>query len=227
MCKAFKTLLLIVVFISGTVKAQFRPSIYKEYQNNEDQFITNNLILSSDGLFFNFSSCECGKAYYAKGTYQIKGKKLYLSGFDSTLSFPHSKIELKAGKDLSDSVTITSSNYFNQPLSVLMLGLINKDSTLNPFYEPVDKQGRIHVSKKDYIGFYLPHEMQADSGLVDQSKLFHFFEAATYEAHVHVDFVDVDFVRPIAFNFGNQTFKMRKGKLFGKGKKPLFNTSPN
>ena len=132
--------------------AQEQPGLFRSFINNEDRYIIDNLILSTDGLFFSFASCECGKEYYGKGTWQIKGNKLYLQGFDSTKSFPNSKIKVITGQP-TDSVTIRAYDYFGKPMTSLLLGLIYKDSSESPFPEFVDKDGKLTVSKRIIVLF--------------------------------------------------------------------------
>src|SRR5687768_641015 len=147
--------------------AQTQPTVFKSYFNNEDRYIIDNLILSTDGLFFSFASCECGKEYYGKGRWQIKGNKLYLQGFDSTKAFPRSKINFIKGQP-TDSVTIRAFDYFGKPMTSLLLGLIYKDTSNSPFPEFVNKEGKLTIFKKDYSGFYLIYEARDASGLLNK-----------------------------------------------------------
>jgi hypothetical protein len=224
MYKVFTLLLLLVTIVTH---AQKQPQVYRAYLDKEDRFIINNLILSTDGVFFQFSSCECGKEYYARGTYQIKGDKLYLHGFDSTQAFPRSKIEYIKGEAVGDSVTITTSDYFGNPMTNLLLGLLEKDSSIYPFYEFVDNQGQFKLKRKDYSGFFLIYEEQDGSGIVDKSTHHYFIGNGIKEVRIHIDFATAGFDRqPIPFSFGKQVFKMKDGKLYGKGNKPVYITNP-
>lgn len=222
-----RVLTLLLLMIVSHVYSQKLPQVYKSYWNNEDQYVINNLILSTDGIFFQHSSCECGKEYYGKGTYQIKGDKLYLHGFDSTRAFPRSKIDYIKGEAVDDSVTITTSDYFGKPMTNLLLGLLEKDSAIYPFYEFVDKQGQFKLSRKDYSGFFLIYEEQDGSGIVDKSTHHYFIDNGIKEVCIHIDFAAAGFDRqPIPFNFGKQVFRIKNGKLYGKGNKAIYVTSP-
>lgn len=201
---------------------QGKPYIYKQYINNDDRFIIDNLILSSDGLFFSFASCECGKEYYAKGNWKIKKNKLYLDSFDSTLAFPNSKISF-INSQQTDSVIISGIDYFGKPMTSLLLGLIYKDSTISRFYEFVDNSGRLKISKKEYIGFFLIYEMREATGLLANKDYYHFFGPDTKEALIHIDFAAAGFDRePVTFKYPNKVFRLKSGGLFGKGSKPVF-----
>ncbi len=215
-------LLYCLIFKCCYIFAQVKPHIYKEYINNDDHFIIDNLILSSDGLFFSFASCECGKEYYAKGNWKIKKKKLYLDSFDSTLAFPNSKISF-INSNPTDSVTISGFDYFGKTMTGLMIGLINKDSSINVFYEFVDNSGKLKISKKDYAGFFLIYEMREPTGLMASKDIFYFFKADTKEVLVQIDFAEAGFDRePITFKYPNKVFRLKSGGLYGKGNKPLF-----
>ena len=215
-----KRLLTSLLILTACVTfAQTQPTVFKAFLNNEDRFIIDNLILSTDGLFFSFASCECGKEYYGKGKWQIKGNKLHLEGFDSTKAFPNSKISFLKGQP-TDSVTIRAYDYFGKPMTSLLLGLIYKDSTESPFPEFVDQEGKLTVSKKDYSAFYLIYEASDASGLLNKENYHYFFDKQTKEIIINVDFAAAGFDRqPIPFNYGNQTFTIRNGDLYGKGKK--------
>lgn len=202
--------------------AQTKPTVYKSFFNNEDRFIVDNLVLSTDGLFFSFASCECGREYYGKGTWKIKGNKLYLQGFDSTKAFPNSKISFTKGQP-TDSVTIRAYDYFGKPLTSLLLGLLLKDSLQSPIYEFVDKNGKLTVSKKDYSAIYLIYEASDASGLLKKDDYYYFFTPQTQEITIRIDFAAAGLDRePVPFNYGRQTFTIRNGNLYGKGKKPIF-----
>jgi hypothetical protein len=131
-----------LLFFSIVTFAQKKPAVYKSYFNKEDRFIIDNLILSTDGLFFSFASCECGKEYYGKGKWQIKGSKLYLNGFESTKAFPHAKVEKMNAYSPTDSVTIKGFDYFGKPLKNLLVELIYRDtSSFQSMPEFVEKTG--------------------------------------------------------------------------------------
>jgi hypothetical protein len=211
----------LILFVNDTF-AQTKPTLYKSFFNNEDRYIVDNLILSTDGLFFSFASCECGREYYGKGKWHIKGNKLYLQGFDSTRTFPNSKVSFIKGQP-SDSVTIRAYDYFGKPMTSLLLGLIYKDSTESPFPEFVDKEGKLTIAKKDYSAFYLIYESRDASGLLNKESYHYFFDQETKEMIIHVDFAAAGLDRePIPFNYGKKTFTIRKDKLYGKGKTPAF-----
>ena len=221
-----KLLLLYFLLIVNATFAQKRPTVYKSYFNNKDPFIINNLVLSTDGFFFYFTSCECGKEYYGKGKWQIKANQLYLQGFDSTKVFPQSTISyIKGGP--TDSVIIRAFDYFGKPIKSLLLGLLDKDSSVSRFPEFVDKEGKLTISKKDYSGFFLIYEARAATGLLKKEDYHYLFDEQTKEIVIRFDFADAGFdSEPILTNYGKHTFTIRNGHLYGRGEKPAFVTTP-
>ena len=150
-----RSFFLIILLLPGAVFGQKKPEVYKDFWNNEDKFIINHLVLSSDSLFFNLGSCECGKEFYGKGKWRMKGNTLYLYGFDSTKAYPNSSVKVINGGP-GDSVIISAYDYFSKPMKGLMLGLIYNDTTkFETSYEFVDSSGTLIVSKKKFGGFYL------------------------------------------------------------------------
>lgn len=216
------------VLITCVTFAQQQPAIFKSFRNNKGIFIIDNLILSSDGLFFSFASCECGKEYYGKGKWQIKGNKLYLKGFDSTMAFPNSKINFITGQP-TDSVTIRAYDYFGKPITNLLLGLVYQNSTKEQFhFEFVNQEGKLIVSKKDYSGFFLIYETKGTPSLSGKENPYYFLDKHTKEVVINIDFAAAGFDRtPIPFNYGKQVFTIRHGNLYRKGRTPAFVKTSN
>jgi len=219
-----KRLLSLLLLFANATFGQKQPTVYKVYLNNEDKFIIDNLILSSDGLFFSFASCECGKEFYGKGKWQIKGNKLYLNGFDSTKAFPHAKVEKKNANTPTDSVTIIAYDYFDKPIKNLAVELVyNNKVNFHTTPQFFDETGKLKISKKEYRGFYLIYEAKDETGLLEKRNYNYSFEQNTEEIVIHIDFAAAGFDRqPMPFNFGSKTFTVSNHKLFGKDAKIAF-----
>lgn len=207
--------------------AQKQPQVYKSYWNNENKFIINHLVLSTDSTFFDFSSCECGEAYYGRGTWRIKGKMLYLKGWDSTRAFPRSQITLLEG-EANDSVTIAAYDYFSRPIKYLSLGLITHDTTeFEPEYRAADTLGKLKISKKDYRGFFLVYESKDNTGLRGKDTPYQDFEKNTREVVIRINYAGSGFNgEPIPFTYPSQSFRIKKDRLYGKGNRPIFVINP-
>lgn len=219
-----KRLIPLFLLFASAAFGQKQPTVYKAYLNNEDRFITNNLVLSSDGLFFSFASCECGKEYYGKGKWQIKGNNLYLSGFDSTKAFPHVMVDKINADSVIDSVTIKAYDYFDKPIKSLMVELIYNDSSrFLTMPQTVDKTGKLTISKKSYSGFYLIYEARNETGMLRKKDYQYSFNKNTKEIVIRIDFAAAGFDRqPVSFDYGSKTFRMGNRKLFGKDGKTAF-----
>ncbi len=204
--------------------AQQRPVVYKSYLNNQNKFIIDNLILSSDSLFFFYTSCECGKEYYGKGKWHIERNKLYLDGFDSTKAFPNATVDNINADNPVDSVTIKAFDYFDKPMKSFMVELIYKNaSSFQAIPQFADKTGRLTVSKKDFSGFFLIYEAQDETGLLRKNDYHYGFEENTKEVIVHFDFAAAGFDRqPIPTNYGHKTFIIGTKALLARGGKTAF-----
>jgi hypothetical protein len=214
---------LLLLFVSIAF-AQKRPTVYKAYLNNTNRFIIDNLILSSDGLFFFFTSCECGKEYYGKGKWQIKGKKLYLRSFDSTKTFPNATVDKISVDSPTDSVTIKAYDYFGKPMKSFMVELIYRSSSnFQSMPQFFDKTGKLTIAKKDYSGFFLIYEARDETGFLKKNEYSYSFDKDTKEIIIQIDFAAAGFDRePIPLNYGNKTFIITDRKLLGKNGKTAF-----
>jgi hypothetical protein len=215
---------LFLLFFATIAFAQQRPIVYKTYLNNQNKFIIDNLILSSDSLFFFYTSCECGKEYYGKGKWHIKRNKLYLDGFDSTKAFPNATVDKIDADEPTDSVTIKAFDYFGKPTKNFVVELIYKNtSSFQSMPQFADKTGNLTVSKKEYSGFFLIYETQDETGLLRKNDYHYRFDENTKEIIVHFDFAAAGFDRkPIPTNYGRKTFIIGNRKLLGKRGKTAF-----
>jgi hypothetical protein len=214
-----KFLLVFYVLLTFKTYSQTNRKIFQSFLSNDDKFIIENLVLSTDHIFFSFASCECGKEYYGKGTWQIKGNRLYLFGFDSAKAIPRAKIRFTK-KQITDSVTIIAFDYFGNPMRSFLLGLVYNDSLNKLSQEFVNGNGKLTVSKKDYSGFYLLHEMWAPD-LYNNN--YHFFDAETTDISIRFDFASAGFDRkPIPFSYKERVFIIRNGNLYSQENKLIF-----
>ena len=218
-----RSFFIITLLFSDAVFGQEKPEVYKSFWNNNDKFIINHLVLSSDSLFFSLSSCECGKEFYGKGTWRMKGNTLYLYGFDSTKAYPNSSVKLINGEP-SDSVIITAYDYFNNPMKDLILGLIYNDTTkFETSYEFADSLGRIMVSKNKFGGFYLLYEARGENIWIKDKNPYYTFEKKTNEVIINIDFAQAALDRqPVPFNFGIQKLKIKQGNLYSESGKLIY-----
>jgi hypothetical protein len=212
-------LILVTIAFIHPCYGQKTANIYRTYTGEDNFFFGEGLTLGTDGIFFFSRSCECGTERYGKGTWKIKGDKLYLNGFDSVQAFPQSKVEQIEG-DTSGNVLLTATNHFGLPMRGLTVALLRNGRTDGDaafFY--TDSTGKLLVDKKDFMGFYLIYECHSSIVNIGDTLKYYLFSPKAKQYNIHIDFADAGFDRePIAFNYGRKVYTIRRNKLLYKSK---------
>ncbi|MBZ4190648.1 lipocalin family protein [Niabella beijingensis] len=166
--------LFLLLCLPHSAMAQQQPAPFRYYVNaHGGLFGIDYLTLSSDHYYFFTASTENG-CVLEKGTWSIKGNKLYMKSLDSLQAYPIPRLEFIKG-DTAEFVTIKTFDYFHKPFSGLALWPLRRgDSTLSEFdWMAPDSLRQFRISKKEFAGFCFIYQMRGYNIPLPDTGIFH------------------------------------------------------
>ncbi|MCF3110901.1 hypothetical protein LL912_19100 [Niabella sp. CC-SYL272] len=205
--------------------AQQQPTPFRSYVNNHGGiFGIDYLTLSSDHYYFFTASTEHG-CVLAKGTWRIKGNKLYMKSLDSLQAYPLPRLEFIKG-DTAEFVTIKTFDYFHKPFSGLALWPLRRgDSTLSEFdWLSPDSLKQFRISKKEFTGFCFIYQVRGQNIPLPDTSGFYQFTSDLKQINIFINWPEAGAldrgIEIISFK-GEAVFTIKEDGLY-RGRKRIY-----